>query len=117
VCVKVSGCVWSAGMDSEWISDQYILVAVLVCLIAVVAVIVIIVVIFVHQRKKSAIDQAKNKPETAQLVPQQSQESIWNMIEGTGSGSGRPFLLFTSPPGGVRIMVMSTSVFLSTHIS
>jgi len=80
-------------VDSEWTSDPIILAVVIVCVVAVVAAAIIVVALLVHWRKKNAADPAKSKLETAQLVPQESNETIRDMIDGTGSGSGQPFQL------------------------
>ena len=93
VCVCV--CV---DVEEVWTPDRIVIASVLVCVVVVAAAVVIIIVVWLylaHRRKMQAADAAKNK-DSALLVSPQSNETLLDMLlEGTGSGSGQPYLLNT----------------------
>ena len=83
-------CVWSADVAPVWTTDKIIITTALICAVAVVAAVVIVIVAwlyFTRVRKATAADPIKK--ESALLVPQQSNETLFDMLmDGTGSGSG-----------------------------
>jgi len=87
-------CVWSVVTEVAWTVYEIVITTVLVCVATVVAIVGIIIVVWLRLAKhRKNIDHEKNK-DSALLVSPQSNETLRDMIECTGSGSGRPSQLF-----------------------
>jgi len=85
-CVCMCACVWSVEIENVWTVDVIVIATALVCT-AAVATAIAVIVLWLYRRKMHAADPTKSK-ESALLVPPQSNESLIDMIDGTGSGSG-----------------------------